>query len=203
MQRLLSSVLAHRHHSTRDPWAPTHAEAPPHPVRGSSRSSGSRRVTLFTAVAAATAALLLTALPAQEARAQLQVQAQAQAHTADLRWHPARCRPHVGAEPFTRTELFFGLSRPGGVVTEGEFKSFIDAHVTPRFPDGLTLLTGVGQFRDSSQTIIVEGAKLLILLYPRSDAQASQKIEQIRSDYKVQFQQQSVLRTDEPSCVSF
>lgn len=109
-----------------------------------------------------------------------------------------------GAELFARTELFFGLSKPGGVVTEQEFKSFVDGYITPRFPDGLTLLSGVGQFRDSSGTIIVEGSKVLILLYPaRGSGDANAAIEQIRVDYKTKFEQQSVLRADDVSCVSF
>jgi hypothetical protein len=116
----------------------------------------------------------------------------------------ATCRGSLAqAEAFARTELFFGLSRPGGVVTEAEFKAFVDIYVTPRFPDGLTLLTGIGQFRDAGGTILVEGSKLLILLYPRRDRDADAKIEQIRSDYKRAFQQQSVLRADDASCVSF
>jgi Protein of unknown function (DUF3574) len=117
--------------------------------------------------------------------------------------HAARCRGAAEAEAFSRTELFFGLSRPGGIVSEGEFKAFVDGYVTPRFPDGLTLLTGIGQFRDASGTILVEGSKLLILLYPRRDREADAKIEQIRLDYRRAFQQQSVLRADEVSCVSF
>lgn len=114
-----------------------------------------------------------------------------------------RCSSGFGAESFVRTELFFGPSRPGGVVSEAEFKAFVDSRVTPRFPDGLTLISGIGQFREASQAITVEGSKLLILLYPEQDAAANRKIEQIRSDYKRTFQQQSVLRADEASCVLF
>jgi hypothetical protein len=125
-------------------------------------------------------------------------------HTSDgEHWRDPRCRGPVDASTFARTELFFGLSRPGGVITDDDFKNFVDARVTPRFPDGLTLLSGVGQFRDSSGTTIVEGSKLLVLLYPRSDRGASERIEQIRNDYRWQFQQQSVLRADDLSCVSF
>jgi Protein of unknown function (DUF3574) len=113
-----------------------------------------------------------------------------------------QCR-NVGAETVARTELFFGLSRPGGVISDEDFKNFLDVRVTPRFPDGLTLLSGSGQFRNASGVTIVEGSKLLILLYPARDASANAKIEQIRSDYKAQFQQESVLRVDELSCVSF
>jgi Protein of unknown function (DUF3574) len=114
----------------------------------------------------------------------------------------AFCKHVLHGELFARTELFFGLSRPGGVVTEGEFQAFVDNRITPRFPDGLTLLSGKGQFRDSTNVIIQEGTKLLILLYPFSKARSAD-VEQIRTDYKEAFQQQSVLRVDEQSCVSF
>src|SRR5262245_20034140 len=50
------------------------------------------------------------------------------------------------AEPFIRTELYFGTAKPDGVVTDEEFHLFLDTEITPRFPDGLTLLKGDGQF---------------------------------------------------------
>lgn len=115
--------------------------------------------------------------------------------------HHGRCGN--GAEAFTRIDLFFGLSRPGGVVTEEEFKAFVDTRITPRFPDGLTLLSGTGQFRNAQGTIVVEGSKVLVLLVPHRDQQADAKVEAIRSDYRRQFQQESVLRSDTASCASF
>jgi hypothetical protein len=113
------------------------------------------------------------------------------------------CKARLKGDLFARTELFFGLSKSNGsVVTEEEFQQFVNQEVTPRFPDGLTLLSGQGQFRDSNGTIIKEGSKLLILLYPYS-SDSNNAIEEIRTAYKTAFQQQSVLRTDEQSCVSF
>jgi hypothetical protein len=113
------------------------------------------------------------------------------------------CTRVLKSEFFARTELLFGLSRSGGPdITEEEFKHFIDTEVTPRFPDGLTVLSGDGQFKDASGTIVEEGSKLLILLYPFSK-QSSTRVEEIRSEYKELFQQQSVLRIDDLSCVSF
>jgi hypothetical protein len=115
----------------------------------------------------------------------------------------AFCKSRLKGENFARTELFFGLSKSdGSVVTEAEFQNFLDTEVTPRFPDGLTLLTGAGQFKDSSGTIAEEESKLLILLYPFS-SESNSSVEQIREAYKSAFQQESVLRTDERSCVSF
>lgn len=116
---------------------------------------------------------------------------------------PNFCQALIGAERFARTELFFGLSKPdGSVISEVEFQGFVDGTVTPLFPDGLTLLSGTGQFRGSSGEVIKEGSKLLVLLYTFS-RESSVKVEQVREAYKSAFQQQSVLRVDEPSCVSF
>ena len=99
-------------------------------------------------------------------------------------------------ERFARTELFFGSARAGGEVTEAEFKQFLDGFITPRFPDGLTLLTGLGQFLGSAGPV-QERSFLLILLYPdEAHAENSKKIEEIREQYKRQFNQKSVLRSD-------
>lgn len=115
--------------------------------------------------------------------------------------------PGVGAEPFTRTELFFGSSRPNDTeVTEEEFDAFIDDEITPRFPAGLTLLTGFGQFQGEDGEIGEETSFLLILLYPfETDGTSSELIEEIRDEYETQFEQESVLRADDgvPVCASF
>ncbi len=127
------------------------------------------------------------------------------AYQADARFFSEErfCKHQLHGERFSRTELFFGLSRATGPdITEAEFQNFIDAEVTPRFPDGLTLLGGKGQFRDSTGTIVQEGSKLLILLYPFT-RQNNRAVDEIRTKYKDNFQQQSVLRVDEQSCVSF
>ena len=113
------------------------------------------------------------------------------------------CERVINGEIFARTELLFGLSRSNGPdITEEEFQIFVDQQVTPRFPEGLTLLAGNGQFQDSTGNIIQEGSKLLILLYPFS-RDRSALVDEVRAEYKSAFQQESVLRVDEHSCVSF
>jgi Protein of unknown function (DUF3574) len=104
-----------------------------------------------------------------------------------------------------RTELFFGSLKPDSSdVTDAEFLKFLNYEVTPKFPEGLTLLTGQGQFRNSQGAIVKERSRLLILLYSIDNQRNSnKKIEQIRQAYKANFQQESVLRTDSRSCVSF
>jgi hypothetical protein len=107
--------------------------------------------------------------------------------------------PAVDAQLFARTELYFGSERPGPDVSRREFNQFLDAEITPRFPDGLTLLSGRGQFREADGTIVEETSFVLILFYPYEDrAESSALIEQIRQLYLEQFDQESVLRVDDP-----
>jgi hypothetical protein len=101
-------------------------------------------------------------------------------------------------ERFARTELFFGSKKPdGSEVTDEDFRGFLRQVVTPLFPNGLTLLTGRGQFLNADEKIIRERSWLLILLYPVEARQdSSGKIERIRELYKQEFRQESVLRAD-------
>ena len=89
------------------------------------------------------------------------------------------------------------------MVTDEEFHSFLDEIITPRFPNGLTALSGTGQFRGSSGMVMREGSVFVILLYPADDKGSSTRIEEIREAYRKTFQQESVLRIDGESCVSF
>jgi hypothetical protein len=107
--------------------------------------------------------------------------------------------PRFVGDRFARTELYFGVARSDNLppVSEEEFQTFLDTKITPAFPDGLTLLKGLGQFRGANDVTIEEESFLVILLYPaEARRENSVKIEQIRQDYKDAFGQESVLRSD-------
>jgi hypothetical protein len=111
---------------------------------------------------------------------------------------------HPAAKHMARLELLFGSGheRPTPVGEE-EWAAFMAAEITPRFPDGLTVLTGYGQWRDMSGTLVWEASRLLLIWYtPAADADI--RIEAIRAAYKARFGQESVLRADGAvGCVSF
>ena len=90
-----------------------------------------------------------------------------------------------GSLAFARTELYFGTAKSDGtVVTEEEFRAFIDQVITPRFPDGLTVLKGDGQFRLDDDTVIKEQSFVVILLYStETQKESSRRIEVIRQLY--------------------
>ena len=151
-------------------------------------------------------ALLLAALltPQLEAKPRLTRTALRSVAAQSEQSERTRQQQTAAAELWRRTELYFGSSKPDGTaVTEAEFQHFVDTEVTPRFPDGLTVLTGYGQFRNSAGVIIKERSMELILLFPPQMREADRKIEAIRTAYKLAFQQESVLRVDSLAAVSF
>jgi hypothetical protein len=115
---------------------------------------------------------------------------------------PAHRRRPLSQEVWRRTELYFGMNRPGGEVSEEDFARFVDCEITPRFPDGLTILTAYGQFLTSSGVLTRERSKVLVLFHPGT-GEADRKIEEIRTAYKRAFEQESVLKVEELAYVSF
>jgi hypothetical protein len=102
------------------------------------------------------------------------------------------------AQAFLRTELYFGTDKNDGTqVSIEDWNKFLGDVVTPKFPDGFTVLEGFGQYRTSEGKIVRESSKVLILLYPlKKQKSVSRKIDQIRNAYKKAFQQESVMRMD-------
>ena len=109
-----------------------------------------------------------------------------------------RQQPIVRAENYYRTELYMGRSVPGGgMVSDESWEKFLSDVVTPQFPDGFTVLTARGQYREASGTIAKEPSHVLIFLYKKADRRSAEvRIERIRGEYKKLFAQESVLRVD-------
>ena len=114
----------------------------------------------------------------------------------------AVCRD--GELPMQRSTLYFGAAVPNSTdtVDSSEWQAFLDASVTPRFPDGLTWFDARGQWRGADGQTIGEPSRVLILLHA-DDATAATAIDAIRSDYKTAFKQEAVLRERAPTCAAF
>ena len=88
-------------------------------------------------------------------------------------------------------------------MDDAEWDEFLADTVTPRFPDGLTALDGNGQWRGPDDQIQKEASKLLIILVPTDDEEADELVEQVSDEYKSRFEQESVLKTVNKTCVAF
>jgi hypothetical protein len=104
------------------------------------------------------------------------------------------------------TKLYFGLGpadHPEQGVSEAKWREFLDKEVTPRFPDGLSVVDVYGQWQGAKQSSPERlRSKMLIVDYP--DTQENRdKVEAIRSAWKKMTGDQSVLRVTQPVDVSF
>ncbi|WP_263356908.1 DUF3574 domain-containing protein [Acidicapsa ligni] len=114
--------------------------------------------------------------------------------------HPARTQGWVD------TKLYFGLGpsdAPEKGITEARWRAFLDKEVTPRFPDGLSVIDVYGQWQGRNATTPERiRSKLLVIDYQESP-QTEAKIEAIRVAWKKLTGDQSVLKVTQPADVSF
>jgi hypothetical protein len=105
-----------------------------------------------------------------------------------------------GAQKFwVVAELLFGRTR----VSDARWARFLASEVTPRFPDGLTVLDATGQWRPpGGGKITRERSKVVMIAMPPSPENDG-RLEQIIKAYKTRFKQQSVGLIVRPACVSF
>jgi adenosylhomocysteine nucleosidase len=105
---------------------------------------------------------------------------------------------------YYKTELYFGQTYNGKTVTETQWQQFLSSYVTPKFPDGLTVINGYGQwYSDKQKSIIREKSKVVIIIH-QGDPSFEASIQYIIGNYCRQFNQESVLRVDsKPEKVSF
>ena len=78
----------------------------------------------------------------------------------------------AGLRPATTAEVFFGQDiAGGGEVSDADWRGFLSAEVSPRFPDGLTVADVYGQWRGPKGSFVREPSKaLFIVLGHRSGA---------------------------------
>jgi hypothetical protein len=102
-------------------------------------------------------------------------------------------------KPWVVAELLFGLTQ----VSEAGWRRFLAAAITPRFPDGLTVIDAKGQWRPpGGGKIIRQRSKVVIIAMPPS-ADNEARLQQVVEAYKARFKQQSVGLIVRPACVAF
>jgi hypothetical protein len=143
------------------------------------------------------AALLLAAVAAR-----LAVADPATPVPAAMQGDPARPE----SAHWIRSELYFAIGpvdAPEYDIREIRWRAFLDREVTPRFPDGLTVLDAYGQWRsrgvDAPSRL---RSKVLVILCEDTPANRM-AIDAIRVAYKTATNDKSVLLVTEHVDVSF
>ena len=104
-------------------------------------------------------------------------------------------------EPALTAQLFFGRAiKGGGAVTDAAWRDFLANSVTPRFPDGLTVLSATGQWRDRATGQISHEPSTVVEIVTDDMPAAIASLQAIRADYRSAFRQDSVGLVLNESC---
>jgi hypothetical protein len=103
-------------------------------------------------------------------------------------------------KPALELNLYFGRDiEGGGEVSESQWAEFVAAEVTPRFPDGLSVLNVAGQSRNSMNQTLRERTKLLVVVVFDVPAHRA-KVREVVEAYNKRFGQHGVFRTEHAVC---
>lgn len=116
---------------------------------------------------------------------------------------PAPAQPCPSGGQRQTAELVFGrVSSEGPGVSEADFAHFLDQEVSPRFPDGLTIVDAQGRWTPPAGSAIHEPSKMVMIVLRGLPDDLAQ-LDAIREAYKRRYHQQSVLLMTRSACVSF
>ena len=107
-------------------------------------------------------------------------------------------------KPMLRAELYFGRDIHGEqIVSDQEWARFLAHELTPRFPHGLTVVDGWGEWRDGGTGALVrEPSKIVVIVTAEADDLRA-RIDAVVDAYKKQFKQESIGIVLEPVCAVF
>ncbi|HET6553369.1 MAG TPA: DUF3574 domain-containing protein [Dyella sp.] len=110
------------------------------------------------------------------------------------------------AQGWVETRLYFGLGPADDAsrgVGDAAWRSFLDSEVTPRFPDGFTVLDAYGQWQGKGQASPERLRSRVLVIAHADTAGERDKVEAIRAAWKRRTGDQSVLRVTQAAEVSF
>jgi hypothetical protein len=110
----------------------------------------------------------------------------------------------VPGQPEVTVQLLFGRSlKGGGTIDDAAWRDFLARSVTPRFPDGLTVLDGSGQWRQRSTGRIISEPSSVVEIVAEASPEIFTRLDAIRTEYRDRFDQESVGLVMNESCASF
>ena len=111
--------------------------------------------------------------------------------------------PLCRGELWSESTLYLGRTMNGAPISDQSWKTFVESDVTPRFPDGFTMLHGQGAWRrQGTEETGYETSTLLIILHPDT-VQDRRKITEVAEAWRSTFNQEAVLKARGNVCVEF
>jgi Protein of unknown function (DUF3574) len=112
------------------------------------------------------------------------------------------CGPPL--QPMQRIELMFGRNvhgRPG--AGNAAWTRFLAREITPRFPDGLTVIDAAGQWRNPASGRLVRERSRLVIILAAVEPPVDERVAAIVAAYKPRFHQKSVGVVVSAVCAAF
>ena len=112
------------------------------------------------------------------------------------------CSPPL--QPMQQIELMFGRNVRGWPgVSDAAWARFLAREITPRFPDGLTVLDATGQWRDPGSGRLARERSRLVIIVTAAAPSTDGRIAAIIAAYKQRFHQKSVGVVTSDVCAAF
>lgn len=106
----------------------------------------------------------------------------------------------VGQAQMRTAQLFLEAKAPAR-LSDADLRRFVEQEVTPRFPNGVTMVAGGGRWKGAQNRMIRDAAKVVLIVLPaKGDPQAS--VEAVRTAYRTRFNQNAVVVMPPPACVA-
>jgi hypothetical protein len=101
-------------------------------------------------------------------------------------------------------ELMFGRKIGERIgVSNTAWARFVDREITPRFPNGFTVIDAQGQWHDAHHNKVMREPSKLVQIVLAGTDEDQQRLGEIAAAYKARFRQQSVGIIVRPACVAF
>lgn len=116
---------------------------------------------------------------------------------------PVACPKGLRAQAVA--ELVFGrnIGEIEGAVDDEQWQRFVDEAISPRFPEGFTVLDASGQWWNPPAGRVEREPSKILLIVLTKEAEQRSRLAEIATLYKRRFSQQSVLVMLRRACVTF
>jgi len=107
-------------------------------------------------------------------------------------------------KPMIDVDFYFGRDIASrAAVTDAEWEAFAAREITPRFPDGFTILDAQGQWRNPTSGKVTREASKLVRVIAPGGGNLSARVEAISLAYRQRFHQDAVGVVTTPVCAAF
>lgn len=98
------------------------------------------------------------------------------------------------------SQLYFGthINENGNVahVDTADWKGFVEGAIVSRFPEGFTMHDAHGFYRSTQDGSTVREPAYILTVAHAGSSESNGRLDEIASEYKLRFKQESVLRVD-------